>query len=178
MRKFTNEEATNSASKDDRSVKDPLTKEELEIRYQKTLMDLQDARDLNRKYQLILEEVNDGYWELDLYKDEFTLRSKYYRSHGVIPTLIIQGKEKWQELIHPEDRKNFHQALEAFLDSDKKIFKFTHRLKTREEEYRWVLATGFGLRDEMGIPKRIMGTHTPFRGQGVGSGIKQHQKRT
>lgn len=159
MRKFTKEDVTGNASKDDGSAKDPLSKEELEIRYQKTLMDLQDARDLNRKYQLILEEVNDGYWELDLFKDEFTLRSKFYRSHGVIPTLTIQRKEKWQELIHPEDRENFHRALETFLDSDKKIFKFTHRLKTREDAYQWVLSTGFGLRDEMGTPKRIMGTH-------------------
>ncbi len=149
MKKYTKDELTD----------DLLTKEELQIRYQKALMHLRDAQDLNRKYQLILEEVNDGYWELNLIKDEFTLRSKYYRSHGIIPTLKIQRKERWQELIHPKDRENFHQALETFLRSDKKTFKFTHRLKTRDDEYQWVLATGFGLRDEMGTPKRIMGTH-------------------
>ncbi len=164
MRKYTKDELTHEELADkiltpEDLAEDELSKEELQIRYQKALMHLRDAQDLNRKYQLILEEVNDGYWELNLSRDEFTLRSKYYRSHGVIPTLRIQRREKWQELIHPEDRENFHRALETFLHSDKKIFKYTHRLKTRNDEYQWVLATGFGLRDEMGIPKRIMGTH-------------------
>ncbi len=136
-----------------------LTKKELLRRYHCALTDLQNAEELNHKYQLILEEVNDGYWELSLPKDEFTLRSKYYRSHGVIPTLTIQRKEKWEQLIHPEDRKTFHQTLETFLESSKKIFKCTHRLKTRDDDYQWVLSTGFGLRDEMGTPKRIIGTH-------------------
>lgn len=140
-----------------------LSREELEKRYQKTLLALQDAEDLNRKYQLILEEVNDGYWELDLYRDEFTLRSKYYRSHGVIPTLIIQRREKWEQLIHPEDRENFQRSIENFLAGDKKTFKCTHRLKTRDDEYHWVLATGFGLQDEMGHPKRIVGTHMTLK---------------
>ena len=154
MEKFTQQERNIDQLEDDE-----LTKKELMTRYRKALEKLRDAQDLNRKYQLFLEEVNDGYWELDLFRDEFTLRSKFYRSHGVIPTLTIQRKDKWQQLIHPEDREKFHRTLEAFLTSDKKTFKCTHRLKTRDDEYQWVLATGFGLSDEMGTPKRIMGTH-------------------
>lgn len=154
MRKSAQDKQTN-----DQFTEDEMTKKELMLRYRKVLLDLRNAEDLNRKYQLILEEVNDGYWELDLYRDEFTLRSKYYRSHGVIPTLTIQRKEKWQELMHPEDQEKFHQALKNFLHSDKKTFTCTHRLKTRDNKYQWVLATGFGLQDETGTSKRIMGTH-------------------
>ena len=146
-------------TQNNRLFAEDLSKEEMLRRYQQAVMDLQHAKDLNRKYRLILEEVNDGYWELDLMKDQFTLRSKYYRSHGVIPTLSIQRREKWQQLIHPEDQENFHRALEDFLHSDKNIFKFTHRLKTRDDNYQWVLSTGFGLRDEMKTPTRIIGTH-------------------
>ncbi|NBG88389.1 PAS domain-containing protein [Isachenkonia alkalipeptolytica] len=163
-------ELTRNKANEKQSPMEDFSREELEIRYQQSLLDLQNAEDLNRKYQLILEEVNDGYWELDMIRDEFTLRSKYYRSHGVIPTLIIQRKEKWQQLIHPEDRENFHQALEAFLNSEKKFFKFSHRLKTRDDEYQWVLATGFGLRDEMKAPKRIIGTHMTLSDKGKSSG--------
>jgi len=162
----TDDKKTDDGKTDDEKTDDELSKEELLLGYRKNLKSLRDAEDLNRKYQLILEEVNDGYWELDLFRDEFILRSKYYRSHGVIPTLSIQRKEKWQELIHPEDREKFHRALEAFLISDKKTFTCTHRLKTRDDQYQWVLATGFGLQDETGSPKRIMGTHMTLSDNG------------
>ncbi len=65
----------------------------------------------------------------------------------------------WIEIVHPEEQKENIRQWELSVKT-KKAFKFEHRFRNKDNQYRWFLSRAFPDLDEDGNVKRWVGTST------------------
>jgi len=97
------------------------------------------------------------YWDFDFATNRFIFSSTYKSLLGYENRELPDNANTWRERIHPNDRDLALNALEAAREGRDPILCFSHRLKTKDGGYRWVLAHGVVLRDEAGVPRHITG---------------------
>ena len=113
-----------------------------------------------RRYKLAIEGSNDGIWDWDILNDKGYISFKLKEVLGINNCDFEQFTNTWFELIHPEDRGNFEEALESYIYKKTPYFKCEYRVKTKENFYMWFLTRGKAIRDKEGIPIKLAGSHT------------------
>lgn len=107
----------------------------------------------------ILDFLNEGVWEWNIKSNEFYISpsiEKFLKFEvGTFPQTI----SAWEERVHPEDFPDAFAKLNSHLRGETEIFKAVYRVKTKEEEWVWVLDTGKVVeRDENEEPNLIVGS--------------------
>lgn len=59
-------------------------------------------------------------------------------------------------MVHPDDREILHKAVQRSIEQ-KQYYDIEHRILMSDESIRWVLMTGAVIRNENGIPVRMIG---------------------
>ncbi|MFC7774062.1 sensor histidine kinase [Flavobacterium sp. GCM10027622] len=78
---------------------------------------------------------------------------------------LIDNPEKWDELVHPDDRAAYFGNIQEHFDGKIPYYETYHRVLCNGR-YKWILDRGkVILRDENGKPLRIIGTHTDVTAQ-------------
>lgn len=78
---------------------------------------------------------------------------------------LIDNPEKWDELVHPDDREVYFGNIQEHFDGKIPYYETYHRVFCKDR-YKWILDRGkVILRDEKGNPLRIIGTHTDVTAQ-------------
>jgi len=117
-------------------------------------------RESEARFALAVDGVQDGIWDWDLRTGEVYFSPRWKNMLGYqnqeLPNII----ETWQQCLHPEDRDRTLSALQAYLEGDSLIYSVEFRARCKDSSYRWILARGTALRDEMGKPYRMCGSHT------------------
>ncbi|WP_136668730.1 PAS domain-containing protein [Flavobacterium sp. H122] len=73
---------------------------------------------------------------------------------------LISNPEKWDELVHPDDRAAYFGNIQEHFDGKIPYYETYHRVLCNGR-YKWILDRGKVIqRDEEGKPLRIIGTHT------------------
>lgn len=76
---------------------------------------------------------------------------------GYSPGEVEPGLEWWAERIHPEDRESTLSLLDIAIRNDPGHFQSTYRFRCADGHYRYVTDRGFVLKDEAGLPIRLIG---------------------
>lgn len=111
------------------------------------------------KFNLILENTNEGIWEYNAQEDELTLSKQ---CDNIIECLdkklnIHRGND-FVKLIHKDDLDNYKKTLVNYYKNKTPIFEVTVRIKTRNNDYKWVLIRGIGIEENKeGIITRLGG---------------------
>lgn len=129
----------------------------------KTAKRLKDVEEL---YKLVLDNTNDGLYDVDLTSDTMVVSPSYYQQLG-LETDELSGKkvEDILELVHPEDReatwKNFQDYLSGAIDH----YSASYRMKHKHKSWIWLLSRATKLRDKTGQITRVVGVHTDITDQ-------------
>ena len=98
-----------------------------------------------------------GGWEWDIVTDQISWSDEVYRIYGFAPQGFVPSRERFMEVVHPDDRGRIEEIIDAALD-DHRPYDLEHRIVRPDGEVRWVHRRAEVVRDDEGEPLRMVGT--------------------
>jgi PAS domain S-box-containing protein len=122
---------------------------------------LKDTLDGLRRSEARLEEAQRvahvGYWERELDTNRVTWSDETYRIYGLTPSDGTITLPAMLEIIHPEDRSSWKQAVAEALRGGPR-YDLEYRVVRRDGALRVVHSQGDVTWDDQGRPRRMFGT--------------------
>jgi diguanylate cyclase (GGDEF)-like protein/PAS domain S-box-containing protein len=112
------------------------------------------------RYALASRGANDGLWDWEVPTRTAYFSDRWKAILGYTPEQVEGSIDWWLDRIHPEDKDRVQEDLDAHLRGDTEHFESEHRVRHRDEAYRWVLVRGLAVRDGDGRPQRMAGSIT------------------
>ncbi|HWP18020.1 MAG TPA: ATP-binding protein [Burkholderiaceae bacterium] len=123
--------------------------------------ELETERARRRRLELALESVQDAVWEWNLDSEEAEFSPRLHEMLGYGPGEVEMTLARWREHMHPDDRIEARERLQAHLKSNSTHYESEFRVRNKAGEWRWILSRGRVVeRDAQGRPRRMIGTHT------------------
>jgi diguanylate cyclase (GGDEF)-like protein/PAS domain S-box-containing protein len=120
----------------------------------------QALRESEERYALAARGTNDGLWDWNLRTDRLYLSPRWKAMLGYEEDDVGEAPSEWLSRIHPDDLQKVQARLSGHLESRTAQFEVEHRIRHKDESYRWVLSRGFALRDATGRAYRMAGAQT------------------
>jgi PAS domain S-box-containing protein len=119
-----------------------------------------ERRAAEERALLVLRGSQDGLWECDLATGRMELSPRWMGMLGLGASDIGDDRAAWLARVHPDDRAGLEAALARHLDGGDVRFEHEMRLVHRDGSVRNVLSRAVALRDERGVPVRLVGLDT------------------
>jgi PAS domain S-box-containing protein len=137
------------------------SQEELEERVRQRTASLADAVENLQKSRSMLTEAQRvahiGSWEWDILANRVAWSDELYRIYGLEPGSVEITYQSYMERVHPEDRDATGAAIRDALEGGD-AFEFEERIVRPDGEVRVLQSKGYLVRDESGLPRRMLGT--------------------
>jgi PAS domain S-box-containing protein len=136
-------------------------------------------RESEERWGFALEGSRDGVWDWNVKTNEVFF-SKRFRTMLNYSEAELPGRfEEWTSRIHPDDRELVLGEVERHLRGDTRAYEVAHRVVTKGNTYRWILARGRVVcRDAAGAPVRMVGTHTDItERRRVEEELREHREK-
>lgn len=119
------------------------------------------------KYDLSIQGANDGVWSWDIRNDNYntSIMTKVNFGYSREDQESTDTMSKWQAYVHPEDLPKGKKRLEEYIENGNDVYENILRVRTANEDYRWILSKGKVIRGENGEPLRLAGSHTDLTEQ-------------
>ncbi|MDB2405307.1 PAS domain-containing sensor histidine kinase [Arcobacteraceae bacterium] len=116
---------------------------------------------LNERFELTLNAVNDGIWDWNPQTDEAFFSKRWKNMLGYKEDEIENKGKTFFSLIHNKDKEKVENAIKAhFEDPSKNTYNIEIRLKCKNGKFKWILSRGNVILDEKRNPTRMLGYHT------------------
>ena len=112
------------------------------------------------RWQLALQGNNDGLWDWNARTNDVFYSPRWKQMLGYEEHELADTNEEWERRVHPEDLPRVQRELQDHLDRKTPFYVTEYRLLAKDGTYKWVLARGQALWDDMGRPIRMVGSHT------------------
>ena len=112
------------------------------------------------RYALAARGANDGLWDWEVQGRRAYFSDRWKAILGFGPAEVEESIDWWLQRIHPEDQDRVREELDAHLRGESEHFESEHRVRHRDDAYRWVLVRGLAVRDADGQPQRMAGSIT------------------
>ncbi len=134
-------------------------------------------RNLER-IDLLLNAINDGYWDVNIEKGDVYLSTRWYSMLGYSRDDFPENYDPWPELLDPEERDEVMDHLYRTIDSGRPYYK-EFRLRTKSGKYIWVAGRGKCVAwTADGKPARAVGTQTDITDRKLAEqALQQHLER-
>lgn len=117
--------------------------------------------DTLERLDLAMKVKNEGIWDWDLVTNRVVFDDRYYTMAGYMPKEFEQTFSAWAERVHPDDRPDVENEIQAYLSGEKEHYDVTFRFKHKDGTWIWIQGRGKVVtRGEDGRPLRLIGTHT------------------
>ena len=120
-----------------------------------TLAEEVDARDA--RLELMLAASGVGLWEWDIASGRLGWSDAIFRHHGLEPQPEAPDFESYLQLLVPEDRAKFTDAVEAAVAGTAR-YDLEFRVIWPDGTVHWMQGAGRVFRDAEGAPMRMLGT--------------------
>lgn len=147
-------EKLNSANEELKMLQEKLT-----IQYEESEKSRKALYNSEQRYELAVEGVDGGIWELDVMENEFFISTKWKNYLGYSDDEIKNNLNSWIELIHPDDKEQAIRVLDDYAISKNGVYEDSYRILTNQDEYIWILSKGKGKRDSEGYILKIAGSY-------------------
>ena len=128
-------------------------------------------------WKFALEGAGDGVWDWDFDSRTVTLSSRAVAILQADSEIQACTAVALQAIIHPEDWKRVHQALQAYFDGKTPAYVVEHRVRARDG-WTWILLRGMVVeRTENGTPMRMVGTFSDISDRKAKDEIIAHQSQ-
>ena len=131
-----------------------------------TFVDITDQKEAQMKLQegearlnRVLLAMNEGWWEWDMQTDTVFYSPRWYAILGYEPNAFPKDSGIWDELVHPDDRKENDRIAGDAVSNGKSRYEVESRLKHKDGHYVHILCRGFVQRDSTGKPIRLSGVN-------------------
>lgn len=105
----------------------------------------------------VLETIGDGFWDYTPKNEVFLYSEKWKNTFGYHDENIVDSLETWKSLIHPDDLYQVKSKLDEHLQGKTNLYSSKHRVKCKDEEYKWIIEQGKVIeRDDKGDPLRMI----------------------
>lgn len=113
------------------------------------------------RFKLAMDATKDGLWDLNVITQEVYFSPGYTSMLGYPPDSVVPSFQFWKDNVHPDDIKSALRSITDCIENRLQHFDIQFRMKTRNNEWRWVQGRGNAVtRDEAGRATRMVGTHT------------------
>ncbi len=120
----------------------------------------QELEQAKHRMALALEGGDLGLWDLNIKTGVCVFNERWVNMIGYRLDEFEQSMQAWESHLHPDDHDRSLSTFQDHLDGKTEYFELEHRLRTKEGEWKWILARGKMLeRDQYGDPLRAVGTH-------------------
>lgn len=117
--------------------------------------------DSQLRWQFAVEGNKDGLWDWNLNTGEVFLSDQLKKMIGYDQDDLKDSMEEWQELIHPDDRSGYLQAINSYRQGKSDTYIKEYRVLTKQDQYIWIRDKAVIVeRNDDQSPRRIIGTHT------------------
>jgi len=121
----------------------------------------QRLREADALWKLALESNGDGVWDWYVQTGVELYSPRYLQMYGFEADEIQPKPEEFDARTHPDDVPQMTRDREAHFAGLTPIYSNEHRVRCKDESWKWVLTRGMVIsRDEDGRPLRMVGTHT------------------
>lgn len=114
---------------------------------------------IEERWRLALQGANDGVWDWDVQRNEVYYSPAWKSMLGYEDHEVSCGFDEWRSRVHPDDLKRALVYVDETIKGLRAEYKNIHRMRHKDGSFRWILARGQLIRDEMGRPCRMIGTH-------------------
>lgn len=109
---------------------------------------------------LALKAGNLGFWDWRPQSSELFTNEIFLTMLGYPPDAFPQSIERWSSLVHPDDLERAWKTLQPFVDGDDGDYRFEHRMRTIDDQWKWILDVGRVVgRNSDGKAERFVGVH-------------------
>lgn len=112
------------------------------------------------RWQLALRGSNDGVWDWDIRTNEAYFSPRWKSMLGYEDQDISDQLEEWKKRVHPDDLAWVSQAIQDHFAQKTPFYRAEHRIQCKDGSYKWILARGQALWNEIGDVVRMAGSHT------------------
>ncbi len=131
----------------------------MDITQQKQLE--QDLFENKQRLELVVESTQDNIWEWNVQTNEIVYSDKSKKMFGYEPADFKNVIDTWKEKVHPEDRKQYYEAIDEHFEGKSKYYSNEYRIRCKDGSYKWILDRGKIIeRDVNGTALRVVGTHS------------------
>ncbi len=117
-----------------------------------------ELRETRERYRLALAGANDGVWDWDIVAGRFVVSERWHSMLGYSLADVGDEVEGWLGLLHPSDRDEVWELLQAHLGGEAPHFEVEHRILHADGGWRWVRTRGLAVRNAGGLATRIAGS--------------------
>ncbi len=110
------------------------------------------------RYALAVAGANDGLWDWNLVTDEVYYSPRWKAILGHQAEGLGNSPDEWFSRVHPDDLPRLRSRLEEHLSRKTPHFIVEHRLRHKDETYRWMLGRGVAIHNRRGRATRIAGS--------------------
>lgn len=122
---------------------------------------VEDLRISEERLRLALMAANQGLYDLDFSTDSITVSPEWESMLGYIPGELHITLELIISWLHPDDKEKTLDSFNACLKGQSSVLKAEFRMRTRSEQWKWILSSGKVIQfNKDGTPMRMIGTHT------------------
>lgn len=122
------------------------------------LITIQDFSDI---LSLAIEGSGTGIWDRNIITGEIRYSPSWYAILGYEEAPDSDQIETSYRRVHPDDLDFVKATIQAHFDQRTPAYEVEHRLRCKNDSYKWVLSCGKVIsRDDAGRPLRMVGTTT------------------
>ena len=119
----------------------------------------EELRKGEERWQLALKGNNDGIWDHNLLTNQHFLSSRCLEITGY-DFEEVDTFERWLQHVHPDDTEVLKTAFQKHLNRETPHYSSEYRIRCKDGSYKWILARGQALYDQLGNPVRAVGSLT------------------
>ena len=116
-------------------------------------------RESEARLRLAAESANIGLWDWNLVTDEVQFSDQWKTMLGYAPSELANHLSTWSALTHPDDLAATLGTARRYVANPVGYHQTEFRMRHKNGEYRWILATASLLKDSGTPPTRMLGAH-------------------
>ncbi|MBN2431015.1 MAG: PAS domain-containing protein [Acidobacteria bacterium] len=99
-------------------------------------------RETQERLALVIQGANLGLWDRNLITDDVVVNERVAGMLGYTIEEIYSDHKSLLDLVHPDDKPEAQQKIEAHLRGETPYFESEYRIRTKSGKWHWVLTTG------------------------------------
>ncbi|WP_088330394.1 PAS domain-containing hybrid sensor histidine kinase/response regulator [Lacimicrobium sp. SS2-24] len=118
-----------------------------------------DLRETVLKLKEAISAGNIGLWDWDLATNQTFFSPEWKRQLGYEDHEIKNEFQEWEGRVHPDDVDKTLKKINATLTEGNEYHDIEFRMRHKNGSYRWIIAHASLLKDDQGLPVRLVGSH-------------------
>ena len=121
-------------------------------------------RKSQERFLLAVQGSKAGIWDWDIQHDLVYLSPIWKQMLGYQDSEIANTFQEWKTRVHPDDSDRVFSVLSEYVAGRLPEYEIEHRIRHKDNSYRWILSRGTCLRDATGQATRMAGSHVDITG--------------